>query len=58
MNENSFTLRPHVMKLCIVTYKTYQMVAIRIKTANIVSMANITSAPPYLFVDFGVRSTF
>ena len=43
MNENSLTLRLHVMKLYRLTYETYQTDARRMKTANIVFVANITS---------------
>ena len=48
MNENYLTLRPHVMKLCRLMWKTYQMDARQTKTASIVSMANITSTPSYV----------
>ena len=45
MNDNSLTLRPHDMKLYILTYKTYYMDARWTKTAYIVSVAKITSIP-------------
>ena len=47
MNDNSFTLHPHGIKLCRVTYKTYHMDARQTKLARIVYVANITSTPSY-----------
>ena len=50
MNENSLTLRPHIMKICRLTQKTYQTDARWTETAQIGSVAKITSLPSYLLI--------
>ena len=48
INDNSLILRPHVMKLCRLTQKTFQTNAIHTKMTSIVSESNITSTLSYI----------